>query len=213
MARLKMKKLEEYLQCVDHFEQPKILLEQYPTPPHIAACMTHHMQAQHDDIDGKFVADLGCGCGMLSIGAALLGAQLTVGFELDDAALNIYRQNVIDMELPGVDGVRVNVLHLAGSKWDNVFDTVLMNPPFGTKHNAGMDMRFLDVGMRLATGAVYSLHKTSTRTYIQKKSKEWGARGNVVAELRYNIDASYKFHKQKSKDIEVDFWRFDVSDL
>jgi len=33
----------------------------------------------------------------------------------------------------------------------------------------------------------------------------------VVAELRYNIDASYKFHKHKSKDIEVDFWRFDIS--
>jgi len=49
------------------------------------------------------------------------------------------------------------------------------------------------------------------RSYIQKKAQEWGARGSVVAELRYNIDASYKFHKHKSKDIEVDFWRFDIS--
>ncbi|KAM8708166.1 hypothetical protein ACLKA7_015178 [Drosophila subpalustris] len=213
MARLKLKKLEEYLQCVDGFEKPKILLEQYPTPPHIAACMTHHIQAQHDDIEGKLVSDLGCGCGMLSIGATLLGAQLTVGFELDDAAVDIFRQNVQEMELHNVDCVRSNVLQLPGSKWNNAFDTVVMNPPFGTKHNAGMDMRFLEVGTRLATGAVYSLHKTSTRAYILKKCKEWGARGSVVAELRYNIESSYKFHKQKSKDIEVDFWRFDVSEL
>ncbi|TDG44013.1 hypothetical protein AWZ03_009562 [Drosophila navojoa] len=213
MTRLKLKKLEEYLQCVDGFEKPKLLLEQYPTPPHIAACMTHCMQEQHDDIEGKLVADLGSGCGMLSIGATLLGAQLTIGFELDDAAVDTFRQNVVDMELPNVDCIRADVLHLPGSKWDKAFDTVVMNPPFGTKHNAGMDMRFLDVGMRLATGAVYSLHKTSTRAYIQKKSKEWGARGKVVAELRYNLEASYKFHKQKSKDIEVDFWRFDLSEL
>lgn len=163
MARLKIKKLEEYLQSVDGFEQPKILLEQYPTPPHIAACMTHHIQAQHDDIEDKLVADLGCGCGMLSIGATMLGALLTVGFELDEAAAEIFRQNVLDMELPNVDCVRANVLQLAGSKWDKAFDTVIMNPPFGTKHNAGMDMRFLEVAMRLANGAVYSLHKTSTR--------------------------------------------------
>lgn len=163
MTRLKLKKLEEYLQCVDGFEKPKLLLEQYPTPPHIAACITHCMQEQHDDIEGKLVADLGSGCGMLSIGVTLLGAQLTIGFELDDAAVDIFRQNVLDMELPNVDCIRADVLKLPGSKWDKAFDTVVMNPPFGTKHNAGMDMRFLDVGTRLATGAVYSLHKTSTR--------------------------------------------------
>ncbi|ALC45165.1 CG9666 [Drosophila busckii] len=213
MARLKLKKLEEYLQCVDGFEKPKILLEQYPTPPHIAACVTHHIQSQHDDIEGRLVADLGCGCGMLSIGSTLLGAQLTVGFELDEAAADIFRGNVVEMELPNVDCVRADVLQLVGSKWDNAFDTVVMNPPFGTKRNAGMDMRFLEVATHLATGAVYSLHKTSTRSYIEKKSKEWGAQSSVVAELRYNIEASYKFHKQQSKDIEVDFWRFDVTSI
>ncbi|XP_017127800.1 rRNA N6-adenosine-methyltransferase METTL5 [Drosophila elegans] len=212
MARMKLRKLEEYLQGVDGFEQPKILLEQYPTPPHIAACMAHHMQAQHGDIEGRLVGDLGCGCGMLSIASTLLGAQLTVGFELDGDAVDTFRSNVVEMELPNVDCVRADVLQLAGSKWEKSFDTVVMNPPFGTKHNAGMDMRFLEVALQLANTAVYSLHKTSTRAYIQKKAQEWGARGSVIAELRYNIDASYKFHKHKSKDIEVDFWRFDISE-
>lgn len=44
MAKIKLKKLEEYLQCVDGFENPKILLEQYPTPPHIASCMLYNIQ-------------------------------------------------------------------------------------------------------------------------------------------------------------------------
>lgn len=43
------------------------------------------------------------------------------------------------------------------------FDTVLMNPPFGTKHNEGIDMKFLEVALKLSNNAVYSLHKTSTR--------------------------------------------------
>ena len=31
---------------------------------------------------------------------------------------------------------------------------------------------------------------------------------SVFLELRYNLAATYKFHKKQSKDIEVDFIRF-----
>lgn len=89
MAAIKLKKLEEYLQGVDGFERPKILLEQYPTPSHIASCMLYEIQTKYGDIEGKFVADLGCGCGMLSIGSFLLGAQLTIGFEIDPDAVQV----------------------------------------------------------------------------------------------------------------------------
>uniref|UniRef100_A0A8C0XRD4 Methyltransferase-like protein 5 n=1 Tax=Castor canadensis TaxID=51338 RepID=A0A8C0XRD4_CASCN len=36
MKKLKLKELESRLQQVDGFEKPKLLLEQYPTQPHIA---------------------------------------------------------------------------------------------------------------------------------------------------------------------------------
>ena len=36
MARLRLRQLETYLESVDDFEDPKILLEQYATRPHIA---------------------------------------------------------------------------------------------------------------------------------------------------------------------------------
>lgn len=120
------------------------------------------------------------------------------------------------MELPGVDCVNCNVvtdLSNESSKWHKVFDTVLLNPPFGTKHNAGMDMKFLMSAFNLAKTAVYSLHKTSTRDFIQRRANELGANAEVVATLRYNLDSSYKFHKKATVDIEVDCWRFDVSKL
>lgn len=39
-----------------------------------AARMLYTIQSTFDDIEGKLVADLGCGCGVLSIGAAVLDA-------------------------------------------------------------------------------------------------------------------------------------------
>lgn len=90
MARIKLKKLEEHLQSVDEFEKPKILLEQYATPAHIASCMLYSIQSQHNDLEGKLVADLGSGCGMLSIGSCILGAQHTIGFEIDPDAVEVY---------------------------------------------------------------------------------------------------------------------------
>jgi predicted RNA methylase len=46
-------------------------------------------------------------------------------------------------------------------------DTVIMNPPFGTKQK-GADMEFLRAACSLARTSVYSLHKSSTRAHIQK---------------------------------------------
>lgn len=89
MACIKLKKLEEYLQGVDGFEKPKILLEQYITPSHIASIMLYTIQTKFGDIQNKLVADLGCGCGMLSIGSFLLGATHTIGFDIDYDALEV----------------------------------------------------------------------------------------------------------------------------
>lgn len=89
MACIKLRKLEEYLQGIDGFEKPNILLEQYATPSHIASVMLYTIQTKYGDIESKFVGDLGCGCGMLSIGAFLLGATHTVGFDIDPNALEV----------------------------------------------------------------------------------------------------------------------------
>lgn len=74
-------------------------------------------------------------------------------------------------------------------------------------------MKFLLSAFNLAKTAVYSLHKTSTRDFIQRRANELGAKAEVIATLRYNLESSYKFHKKATVDIEVDCWRFDVSEL
>ena len=162
-------------------------------------------------IFSRHVADLGCGCGVLSIGSVMLGAAFVTGFDVDDDALAVFKDNAEGFEIDNFDLVMADVTadHLAseGSRFRKAFDTVVMNPPFGTKHNKGIDMAFLRRGLEMARTAVYSLHKTATREHVLKKAEDWGARAEVVAQLRYDLPASYKHHKKASVDIDVDFVR------
>jgi len=204
---MKLKQLEQHLQQVEGFEEPKILLEQYATRPHIAACMLHTISATFGDLEDKLVADLGCGCGVLSVGSVMLGAGAVIGFDLDSDALAQFSQNIEDFEIDNIDIINADINSI-GDDWNNKFDTVIMNPPFGTKHNKGLDMLFLQRAIKMASTAVYSLHKTSTREHILKKASDWGVQPQVVAELKYDLPSTYKHHKKQSQDIHVDFIRF-----
>ena len=94
----------------------------------------------------------------------------------------------------------------------NCVDTVLTNPPFGTKHNAGMDIQFLRAATYLARRTVYSFHKTSTREFLTKTVTGWGMEIDVVAQMKFDLPKTYKFHKQATVDVEVDLIRVQVSD-
>jgi len=89
----------------------------------------------------------------------------------------------------------------------NCVDTVLTNPPFGTKNNAGVDITFLRAATRLARRAVYSFHKSSTRDYLVKTVRGWGYEVEVVAQMKFDIPKMYKFHKKDNVDVEVDLIR------
>ena len=148
------------------------------------------------------VGDFGVGTGMLSIACSLIGASDVVGFDVDQSALEIARANFSHFDIDNIDLVQCDVQSLS---LYSGFDCVVMNPPFGTR-NKGIDSLFVEKAMSNAA-VVYSLHKTSTRDFFVKKAAEcnWGI--EVLAELKYDIPKTHKFHKQKSKDIEVDLIR------
>ncbi|KAH8922346.1 S-adenosyl-L-methionine-dependent methyltransferase [Atractiella rhizophila] len=219
---MKLRDLECELQKIRGFEKPKLELEQYVTDAHQAARMLFTASVTYDDIEQKRVLDLGCGCGILSLASLLTGASYVVGVDIDPSALSIARDNInrINEELSS----EIDLVQSDLSEWNDEggkcgifkagqsFDTVVMNPPFGTK-NKNVDMLFLSWACRLASSAVYSLHKTSTREYISKKAKEFGFKGEVLAEMRYELPKTMKMHKQKSLDIHVDFWRFEKIEI
>ncbi len=128
--------------------------------------------------------------------------------------MNTCKENFSEFEIENSDFVLCDVSKLSeDSRLHKKFDTVVMNPPFGTKRNWGLDMLFLKSGLALAKKSVYSLHKTSTRDHILKKAVDWGVKATVVAQLRYDLKGGkYKHHKKQVVDIEVDFYRFELSD-
>lgn len=207
---MKLRHLQELLQQIDDFDKPNIALEQYITPPHLASHMLHTMQAHYGDINSKLVADLGSGCGALTIGAAALDAGLVLGFEIDNSALEIFNKNVEEQEYTNIDVLQCDVTRHLPPKWHKQFDTVIMNPPFGTKNNYGKDMEFLKAAIELSNNCVYSLHKSSTRAHVLKQANMYGAKGEVLAQLKYDLPSTYKFHKKSSVDVEVDFYRFEL---
>ena len=140
LVKMKLKELESCLQQIDTFEAPKVYLEQYATTPHIASHMLYTIDNSFDDLCQKVVADFGCGCGVLSIGAAMLESQV-ISFDIDSDALDIARCNAENFEIENVDFIQLDLtkdpLQLRRGLESNLVDTVIMNPPFGTKNNKG----------------------------------------------------------------------------
>ena len=75
---------------------------------------------------------------------------------MDESALEVGSRNVGGFEDMHIEFVRADVraLPLRRAGWD----TVLTNPPFGTRQK-GADMAFLAAACAVARTAVYSLHK------------------------------------------------------
>lgn len=215
---MKLKDIEMLLQSVEGFQSPKIKHEQYETGHHIGARMLFSMNS-YDDIKDKTILDLGIGCGRLGIGCAFLEASFVLGVDIDPDALSQCAANCDKLReeveeeacLTNIDLICADVCDDSfWCKFDKSFQVVVMNPPFGTKNNKGIDMLFLKRAINCATDTVYSLHKSSTREYILKKVKDWGVKAEVLAQLRYDLPKTYKFHKKQSKDVEVDFYRFEI---
>ena len=98
-----------------------------------------------------------------------------------------------------------------------------------------IDVDFLIAAKNIAQNSIYSLHKSSCRNGLSRKVKKIGLEGEgsvaksdfsrnfqdividefpthakVVAEMKFDLPKTYNFQKKKSKNIEVDLWRFEV---
>ncbi|KAI5191030.1 rRNA N6-adenosine-methyltransferase METTL5 [Nematocida sp. AWRm77] len=198
--RLKEKKWA--LDAIAGFPSPQIKHEQYMTPAELSSAVTHVMETHYGDIEGKTVLDLGCGTGMLSAACSLYGPESVIGVDIDFSLEETYAQN---MQRMGADNWRFICQDVLQSDLSHIpaCDTGVINPPFGTKQNKGIDARFLEVALSMCS-TVYSMHKTSTRAYFQNKYKD---RCTVVSQMKFALPKSYKFHKKEIMHVDVDLLR------
>uniref|UniRef100_A0A914ENB7 Methyltransferase-like protein 5 n=1 Tax=Acrobeloides nanus TaxID=290746 RepID=A0A914ENB7_9BILA len=209
---MKKKQLISALDQLDTFKDSKLYLEQYATGSELGSeiLLTINEDVGFED---TFVGDLGCGCGVLMIGASLLGCSATIGLDIDMDALKICQQNIESMSLESVcDIVNMDIIQSRStSRMDKKFDLIVMNPPFGTKNNSGIDVKFIQRGLSMLEdgGVLYSLHKSSTRDFLMRKVKQWnGVEAECIAELRWNLEKTYRHQKKSVVDIEVDLLRY-----
>src|SRR3989344_9379113 len=82
------------------FESPKVRQEQYPTDSEIAASVLWNAYIL-GDLEGKVIADLGCGTGILGIGALLLGAKEVLFVDSDEKALERAKNSLSKLRSEG----------------------------------------------------------------------------------------------------------------
>ena len=165
------------------FYQPKPELEQYSTPVDIVAEMIKLANAQ-GDLSGN-VVDLGCGTGRLAIGAALLGAEVT-GYEIDNDALELAKNYSKEHNLD------IKWVNLAIENIDKKYDTVIMNPPFGSQR-PGADRAFLEKSLEIGK-RIWSIHIAETKNFVKDFVEKNSGEIITAYEFDFPIKNSMPFH-------------------
>ncbi|MBP1929529.1 putative methylase [Methanolinea mesophila] len=196
---MKLRQLEMKLERLSGFSSPDPGKEQYRTPAPLAARLLFHAWSR-GDIEGKKVIDLGCGTGVLSVGAALLGADEVTGIDIDPAALEVAERNAT--------GAGVTVGLVRGDLADPAVvaglppgDTVVMNPPFGAQ-TLHADRPFIDAALRLAP-VTYGIFNAGSRSFLTSYLQGRGVVDEVVAGV-IPIKKTFAFHTREVREIPVE---------
>jgi len=201
------KDLEIILSTIKDFEKPKPELEQYTTPSNLAAAIL--WQAYLDgNIEGKIVVDLGCGTGILALGAALLGAKEVYGYDIDKDAIKIAEENLDLLRKTKIPIGKVQFIVSDVEDIKQKCDTVIMNPPFGIQRGArGADKKFLECAFSIGK-VIYSFHRIEKTNFPQKFAQEKGFNATLLSEEDFILKRTMDFHTKKKYVIKVGIWRF-----
>ena len=198
----KKSQLAILLSKLQAFENPKIEFEQYPLDGESAsAILWQAFQNKH--IENKIIADLGCGTGILGLGALLLRAKKVYFIDKSEAAIRKAKQNLHFLEQETNEHLQDKATWLIGdvSLFKNKVRTVLQNPPFGTKKEH-IDRIFLEKALEIGK-YIYSIHKTSTldylRQFIAKKKRK------ILSEiqLEMQLKKTMPWHKHEVHRIDT----------
>lgn len=197
------KELEILLETIREFEGPNIAYEQYRLPAQLAAEVIWYIEMRHRDIQGKRIVDLGCGTGMLTVGAALMGAEYIVGVDIDVGSILKAKEACQMLSL----GHAVDFINSEVSRLELEADVVVQNPPFGVRVR-GADRAFIRKSLEVAP-KVYSIHKggEAVMGFVSAFVAECGGRIDETLPLKIKLSPTYHFHKKRSYAFEAHLFR------
>lgn len=187
------------LQAIPPHPTPDPDLEQYHTPALIAADVIWNAHSL-GDIHAVKVADLGCGTGVLALGAALMGAHEVVGVDVDEVALQIAQNEAERLNVQD----KCRFLQVDIDDFHEEADTVIQNPPFGAQkaNRKEGDRKFLEKALKLAP-VVYSFHLAKTEEFMEQMVKAMGAEITHRFYYEFPLPRIYHFHRDERRDVEV----------
>lgn len=196
---MRLRDLERALSAIPPHPKPRVELEQYATPADLAGPLLFEAYTL-GDVEGRRVADLGCGTGVFALGAALLGAKSVVGVDVDDASLAVAAQQATRL------GVAVEWVASDVAAWRGEADMVVMNPPFGAQAR-GADRPFLDAAFRTAP-VVYSLHHAPTEAWVESYAAAAGFTRTHAWRLAFPLRHQYRHQEKRLQVVDVVAFRF-----
>jgi putative methylase len=200
-------RLAQQLAVVAGFEDPRVDLEQYRTPPDLAAHIVHTADL-HGDVEDRTVVDLGTGTGMLALGAVLRGPDSVVGLDLDPGPLTTASDNErrvaarADVEWVLGDATSVPLCPDGPT-------TVLMNPPFGAQSgNEHADRGFLATAAEIADVS-YSVHNAGSEAFVESFAADEGGEVTHAFEAEFDLPRQFDFHDDDSRAVTVEVFRIE----
>lgn len=197
--------LAQRLAIVAGFEDPTVSLEQYRTPPELAATLVHTADL-HEDIADRTVLDLGCGTGMLALAAALRGPTRVVGLDIDPAPLATARENEHKVaSTTDVGWVRGDATRVPLAPHDPT--TVVMNPPFGAQSdNEHADRDFLGTAADIADVS-YSIHNEGSAAFVEAFAADNGGEVTHAFEAAFDLPHQFEHHTEATQTVDAEVFR------
>jgi putative methylase len=202
MKKITRKKhLEMRLQNIPSHPKPKVGLEQYTTPSVIASDLIWNAFGI-GDIEDKNIVDLGCGTGIFAIGSALMGANSSIGVDIDEDSIQLAKDVSEKLKLDNVDFI---VSDIDEFNQPLNADTLFQNPPFGSQRNAdkGQDLKFVKKAIEIDAKVIYSFHMASTEEFLIKFYEDNNLKITHIFRYKFPIPKIYEFHNKEKQIVNV----------
>ena len=202
MKKITRKKhLEIKLQSIPMHPKPKVGLEQYTTPSVIASDLVWNAFTL-GDIENRNIVDLGCGTGIFTIASSLMGANSSIGVDIDEDSIALALVTRDKLKIDNADFIVSDICQF--NEAFNV-DTVFQNPPFGSQRNAdsGQDLKFVKKAMDLDFDVLYSFHMASTEEFLINYYHNHNLEITHIFRYKFPIPKIYDFHSKEKQDVDV----------
>ena len=184
--------LKKQLSKLSGFQDPRVELEQYATPPELAADMVHYLK-----MNGvEQVVDLGTGTGVLAIAAELAGIDAT-GLEIDGDALKVARENAEEL------GVNPEFVHSDAAELSREFEACVMNPPFNVQSDEGL--AFWRAALEHCE-LVLGLAGKGFEPRLKRLCDEFNHKVVDREAYRIGLPKSFEFHTEEFRETPVDLY-------